>query len=138
MTTPNDAMTYRTKPFDFAPTREPVTDRFCVACHRGLKPTAKARDVHLVDGGGLALHPKDELEYEAEGDPSADLGGHLLGLDCARKLGLEWSSPERSDGDVQCTACEVMFWSGDGPPIDIVICPDCWTSGKTGPLGVVS
>lgn len=82
----------RTKQIYIVHDREPETDRYCVRCRRDILPGAKAREIHLVDGGTRVLHPKDEPEYEA-GRPD-DLGLHLIGPSCARRLGLMWSIPE--------------------------------------------
>lgn len=75
----------------YHPNRQPKTERYCCICQRDIKPGAKAREVHLVDGGMWALHPDDEALYTDDG---GDLGMHLLGLDCAKKLGSDWSRPE--------------------------------------------
>lgn len=73
---------------------QPKTDRFCVRCQRDIKPKSPARMVHLVDGGPFALHPDDEPIYETTGDKAGDLGAWLLGIDCARIIGMEWSNPQ--------------------------------------------
>ena len=123
--------TYRTKFIDYDARRE---------------PGAKAREVHMVDGGTFALHPDDGSKYPSD-DPG-DMGMWLLGMKCARVLGLEWSVPEghRADvpeakcddnGDAECTVCGRHYFSSTGPAIDIAVCPDCWTSGSCGPLGLV-
>lgn len=75
----------------YHPNRHPKTERYCVICQRDIKPGAKAREVHLVDGGMWALHTDDEPIYVSDG---GDVGIHLLGMDCARRLGMEYSRPE--------------------------------------------
>jgi hypothetical protein len=57
-------------------------------CHKPIRNKIKARWVHVVGGGGVVLHPDDEPRYEPDG---GDCGGHLIGPDCAKALGLEWS-----------------------------------------------
>lgn len=88
--------TYRTAFIDYDARPKPKTARHCVMCQRDIKPCAKARVVHLVNGGPFALHPDDEALYESD---AGDLGKHLLGMDCARKLGLEWSRPEEQGAE---------------------------------------
>lgn len=60
----------------------------CCICHRRLTSVASARWVHLIDGGACILHPEDASLYIADTD---DLSLYPIGLDCAKKLGLEWS-----------------------------------------------
>lgn len=69
----------------------PHAECYCIICHRALKAGQPHRWVHLVDGGWNILHPDDEEAYGV-GDPG-DMGGHRVGMDCARKLGLEWTQP---------------------------------------------
>lgn len=85
---------YRTKELDYDARRKPKTDRSCVCCQRDIKPESKARIVHLVDGGNFALHPQDENIYQQLTNKAGDLGAWLIGIDCARTLGTEWSIPE--------------------------------------------
>lgn len=88
---------------DFDARRTPKTDRWCIMCQRDLKPSAKARRVRVIDigGGPYSIHPEDEATFDALGgrlpdhpDEQRDLGQQLIGLDCARKHGLEWTKPE--------------------------------------------
>jgi hypothetical protein len=89
-------MAYRTKYIDLdnRKRQEPETKYFCVRCGKELKPGQPYREVHCVDGGMFALHPDDESVFP-KNDPG-DMGCWSLGMDCARKLGLEWSRPGRT------------------------------------------
>jgi hypothetical protein len=73
---------------------QPKTDRFCVRCQKDIKPKSPARVVHLVDGNVAALHPEDEAIYAQVVNKSGDGGSWLLGMDCAKIVGFEWSVPE--------------------------------------------
>jgi hypothetical protein len=82
--------TLRTKFIDYDARRKSKTDYYyCVCCQKDLKPGAKVRWVHCINGGLFALHPEDEKRYVYE--PASDMGCFPLGMDCARKLGLEWT-----------------------------------------------
>ena len=85
---------YRTTFIDYDSRREPKTDRFCVRCQKDIKPDSPARVVHLVDGNVVALHPDDETLFAQQGEKSGDGGTWLLGMDCAKSVGFEWSRPE--------------------------------------------
>jgi len=85
-------MPYRTKEFDYDTRRQPKTKDYCAMCQRDMKPNSPRRYVHLVGHGALVLHPADEDLYD-EPQKGDDAGGHYIGLDCARKLGLEWTTP---------------------------------------------
>lgn len=79
----------RTKPWDdYDARREPRTNHFCIRCQKDIKPYAPVRWVHLISGGMTMLHPDSEASYASDG---GDLGCHPVGMDCARKLGLEWT-----------------------------------------------
>lgn len=84
---------------DYDARRRPRTDRFCVACQRDLKAGVRVRTVHVVaDENGstpFALHPEDEAAWAAQNtDTERDHGIWLIGNDCAKILGLEWTKPE--------------------------------------------
>lgn len=91
-------MAYRTKDIngDYM-SRNPKTQRYCCVCQKDIKPGKPARMVHLVDGGPFALHSEDEKIYEAEGDKKGDMLFFYIGPDCAKRLGLEWSTTEPSE-----------------------------------------
>jgi len=80
---------YRTTFLDPDNRREPKTDDNCVRCHRDFKTTDKFRWVHIIEGGASVLHPEDEGKYN---DPAADLYMHKIGMACARKIGIEFTS----------------------------------------------
>lgn len=64
--------------------RTPKTKVFCCVCQRDLRPKAARRFVFLQsDGWHTIEHPQDQH--------SENVVRHAVGLDCARKLGLEWS-----------------------------------------------
>lgn len=81
---------YRTAYIDCDNRRDPKTDKFCVRCNRDLEPSQDHGLVHLVDGGPFALHPEDEEIYSKSGNDRSDLGMFFIGLDCAKKIGLEF------------------------------------------------
>lgn len=51
----------------------------CARCGRGLKTVAGS--VHVIDGGGVVLHPEDEALYN---DPASDLLFWSVGPECAK------------------------------------------------------
>ncbi len=74
----------RVKFIEFDARREPKTDTFCACCQRDIKvPT---RWVFLRNGDPYAIHP-------ADADASVDR--HPIGEDCAKRLGLEWTTTTR-------------------------------------------
>jgi hypothetical protein len=80
---------YRTTELDYDSRRKPKTNRSCVRCQRDIKPFSPARSVHVIDGGISILHPEDEDKYVPDGD---DCGAFLVGMDCARLIGMEWTT----------------------------------------------
>lgn len=74
----------RTKFIDYNAHRSPKTDHWCFACQRDLKPGQPFRAV-LVIAGAMAVHP--EGPQPTDGSEAT----FALGMDCARKLGLEWT-----------------------------------------------
>lgn len=83
---------YRTTFLDFDARRDPKTPHYCVKCQRDLKPSQPTRTVHLVLGGHMVLHPDDEAAYQAAQDDNGDVGLNPVGMDCARRIGLQWTS----------------------------------------------
>jgi galactose-1-phosphate uridylyltransferase len=78
--------------------RVPQTDRYCALCQRDLQAGQPAREVRWELDKYEAVHPDDWEEAEREvcarrGRADAVQRG-LLGMDCARRLGLEWSAPD--------------------------------------------
>ena len=68
--------------------REPKTDRFCIKCQKDIKQDQPARVVMLRVSDMYVLHPDDATD---------DCERYLVGLDCAKKIGLEFSRPENTD-----------------------------------------
>lgn len=81
-------MDIRKTELDYDSRNKPKTNRHCVKCQRDIKPSSQARMIRVIDGGCNILHPVDEHKYVPD---SGDMGWHLIGMDCARKIGLEWS-----------------------------------------------
>jgi hypothetical protein len=71
---------------DYDARPQPKTNRFCCKCQKDLKPGQPHRYAH-VDDQMCAVHPDDILERGAD---ASDYGWLLLGMDCAKKVGLEW------------------------------------------------
>lgn len=88
----------RTKAMDPDFRRDSKTPRFCVLCQRDLKPGQPARRIRWELDRWCAIHP-DDWEAAAVLIPArraphlreTAIEEGLLGMDCARKLGLEWS-----------------------------------------------
>lgn len=55
----------------------------CILCGKKVRPD-RMWAVHIVNGGGVALHPDDEGLYT---DAAADLGCHMVGPECRKQLG---------------------------------------------------
>jgi hypothetical protein len=64
--------------------------RFCVKCQKDLDPAKLVRRVY-VTRDMEAVHPDDIGRYLPS---DGDLGWWLIGNDCARILGMEWTLPE--------------------------------------------
>lgn len=73
--------------------RDPKTKHFCCRCQKDIKDGSPYRMVHCVEGGMCALHPGDEDKYVPD---AGDMGTHPIGMDCARKIGIEWTSPPQA------------------------------------------
>lgn len=65
---------------------KPKTKRYCVKCQKDIKPSARARIVRLEDVH--AIHPDYIVPLIG-----ADF---LVGMDCARQLGMNFTRPELS------------------------------------------
>lgn len=80
--------------------RDPKTDRYCCICQRDLAPGQSHRRVHWL-GCGWVLHPNDEAAFatgallvDSDGatfGAQEDFGEQKIGMDCARRIGMEWS-----------------------------------------------
>lgn len=75
----------RTVELDYDARREPKTKRFCIKCQKDIGPYQPARIIRTVPGEPLMVHPDDALPTDET---------WLVGLDCARKIGMEYSVPE--------------------------------------------
>jgi hypothetical protein len=76
----------RTKHLDPDFRRNPRTSRYCVMCQRDLAAEKTVRGVWFSPEGMNAIHPDD-----VPAAPEPKLYG-LLGSDCAKRLGHEWSN----------------------------------------------
>ena len=93
------ARNFRSKWMDPDFRRDSKTDRFCVICQRDLAEGHAAREVRFELDRFEAIHPEDWdiaalqiAEHRAAHLDAFQKG--LVGMDCARKLGLEWSKEE--------------------------------------------
>ena len=75
---------------DYDARRKPRTKRFCVKCQKDLDPAKLVRRIY-VTRDMEAVHPDDIGRYLPS---DGDLGWWLIGNDCARILGMEWTLPE--------------------------------------------
>lgn len=82
---------YKTKFLDYDARPRPKSKRFCVKCQKDIKAGKLGRLVYLIGMGELVLHPSELGTRQAL---KTDYGYFLIGLDCAKQLGLEWSIPE--------------------------------------------
>lgn len=80
----------RTKWMDPDFRRDPDTTHFCIMCSRDLKPNQPHRIVRFEPDKYEAIHPEDWPTEEVHGFPIEECA---VGMDCAKRLGLEWSSP---------------------------------------------
>jgi hypothetical protein len=64
------------------------TDHFCYRCNKDIKPSSKFRMIHVIDGGHMCLHRDDEAAYKTDG---GDMYFFPVGMDCAKKIGLEFT-----------------------------------------------
>jgi hypothetical protein len=65
----------------------PKTTRCCCVCQRDLNVGQHCRYVYLTEGME-AVYPEDIARRHC----LTDLGFHPIGMDCARTLGLEWTT----------------------------------------------
>jgi len=87
-----DESQIRRKFIDYDARRKPRTKRFCVKCQKDLDTSKPVRRVY-VTGDMEAIHPDDFGRYlHSDGD----FRWLLIGNDCARILGMEWTLPENA------------------------------------------
>jgi len=77
----------RAKLVIFNACRQPTTKIFCCMCQRDVKPDHPCRWVYLTSQMN-AVHPADLHLRTPKAD---DLGWQRIGIECARKLGDEWT-----------------------------------------------
>lgn len=86
---------YRTKEFNINFNREPNTGRFCEICRRDLKEGQRHRLICFELDRFEAVHQDDWQTAQKEITKSRKALSPVciapIGLDCARKFGLEWS-----------------------------------------------
>jgi hypothetical protein len=120
----------RTIFLDYDARREPKTARFCVKCQKDISPDMSARVVRVLDE--MVLHPEDA------GSAGQDF---LIGPDCAKALGLEYSRPEaqplwRANESGQFERRDgALVWKGDeyhSNPLN----PRCRMWEGAGPAGM--
>jgi hypothetical protein len=70
--------------------REPKTSHFCAVCQRDLKPEQPHRRVLFTLADYAAVHVDDWLR--AQGETGEGYVIEAIGMDCARRLGPEWSA----------------------------------------------
>lgn len=71
---------------DFDARPSPKTSRYCTKCQKDIKPGSEARIVRVHNWN--VIHP-EEIQNGIGED-------WLVGLDCARKIGMEFTRPERA------------------------------------------
>lgn len=75
----------RTKFLDYDARRKPKTSRYCVKCQRDFRVGDSVRVVRV--NGVAVVHPEDVTPGIGE--------DYLIGIQCAKVLGWEWTRPER-------------------------------------------
>ena len=71
---------------DYDARRQPTTSRYCAKCHKDIAPIAPARKIYLKGlFPRMVIHPGDLDGSEIEG---------IVGLDCAKQIGLKFTRPE--------------------------------------------
>jgi hypothetical protein len=90
-------VSFRAKWMDPDFRRDSHTPRYCIMCQRDLKDGQPHRRVMFELDRYEAIHGEDweiaEPEIRARREHFAPVERGLLGMDCARRLGLEWSRP---------------------------------------------
>jgi hypothetical protein len=82
--------TVRKEFIDYDARRKPRTKRSCVRCQKDLDSGKPVRRVY-VTRDMEAVHPDDLGHYLRS---ECDFSWLLIGNDCARILGMEWTLPE--------------------------------------------
>ena len=97
---------YRAKWMDPDFRRDPKTSRWCEVCQRDLKPGQPHRRILFRFDRYEAVHAEDwELAMPPDHSGEGWIEGKI-GMDCAKRLGLEWSRPPaeevKSDVETRC------------------------------------
>lgn len=87
----------RTKWMDPDFRRHPKTELWCEMCQRDLKPGQPHRVIRWELDKYEAIHPDDwkraAVEIPARRQHAYAVVQGLIGMDCAKRLGMEWSAP---------------------------------------------
>lgn len=92
-------MAYRSKWMDPDFRRDAKTSRWCEICQRDLKPGQPHRRVLFDLSRYEAVHgedwnqARDEIMARSTVASGSLAREGLIGMDCAKRLGLEWSRP---------------------------------------------
>lgn len=89
-------MSYRSKWMDPDFRREAKTSRYCEQCQRDLTPGQPHRRVLFDLARYEAVHA-DEWEAARAEDPAREWREGLIGMDCAARLGTNWSRPAKDN-----------------------------------------
>jgi len=66
--------------------KDPKTDFYCVRCQKDIKPGMRFKMVYKLKNEPLIIHPED-----AKLCNGIDIEWVQIGLDCAKKVGLEFT-----------------------------------------------
>jgi len=88
---------YRVKFFDPDYRRDPKTDRYCQKCQRDLGLAQPHRRIMWELDTMDAVHGEDwevaDAEIRTRREHRDPINVGLVGMDCARRIGLEWTRP---------------------------------------------
>lgn len=77
--------------------RKPKTDVYCWRCQKDLAPNQPKRWVVFTADGSAIIHPDDlpdaSTAYGDEWHVNNTMGAFPVGMDCAKKIGMEWTIP---------------------------------------------
>lgn len=84
----------RTAQLDADNRKNPNTDHFCVRCHKDIKPGQPVRWVRPTDWSFAQVMHADDVTPEiiAATERGEYPGAFMVGTDCAKKIGLEYTS----------------------------------------------
>lgn len=87
----------RLKPVDILFDRKDAPDGACVRCGRDTGHDPRARRIRAIESGGRtqAMAADDVARYDAGGialpEGARDLGWRMIGSECIRRQGVEWT-----------------------------------------------